>query len=208
MPQIELANGKVSQCDQQILRNLPIQNPSQALQQNKWTIVYERKHYDQANGVFETLRSASVKIGIQVEQPNWIELSHGQDYSTLDNELKRLIESKMRPTIVFVMLSNEKNYKAIKAVCYSNQLVSQCVKYNNFGRGMQLSVASNILRQMNSKIGGDLYNLKFAQQISPLTMLFGIDVCHSGPNSIVGFCASINKDMSQYWSERIVQRKG
>jgi aubergine-like protein len=39
-------------------------------------------------------------------------------------------------------------------------------------------------------------------------MLMGIDVCHSGPNSIVGFCASINKDKSQYWSERIVQRKG
>lgn len=162
MPQIEMANGKISQCDQQVLRNLPIQNPSQSLQKNKWAIVYERKHYDQANGVFETLCQASVKIGIQVEQPCWIELAHGQDYTTLDNELKGLIDSKMRPSIVFVLLSNEKNYKAIKAVCYSNQVVSQCVKYNNFGRGMQLSVASNILRQMNSKLGGDLYNLKLA----------------------------------------------
>ena len=39
-------------------------------------------------------------------------------------------------------------------------------------------------------------------------MLIGIDVCHSGPNSIVGFCASINETKSQYWSERIIQRKG
>jgi Piwi domain len=39
-------------------------------------------------------------------------------------------------------------------------------------------------------------------------MLIGLDVCHSGPMSIVGFCASINATRSQYWSERIVQKKG
>jgi len=40
------------------------------------------------------------------------------------------------------------------------------------------------------------------------TMLIGIDVCHSGPQSIVGFCASINKNMSQYYSEKINQKRG
>jgi hypothetical protein len=46
------------------------------------------------------------------------------------------------------MLGNEKLYKNFKAICYQNQLVSQCVRYQNFGRreGMNLSVASNILR--------------------------------------------------------------
>lgn len=73
---------------------------------------------------------------------------------------------------------------------------------------MNLSVASNILRQINSKLGGDLYQLSLPQTLSPLTMLIGIDVCHSGPMSIVGMCASINKTRSQYWSERIVQKKG
>ena len=69
---------------------------------------------------------------------------------------------------------------------------------------MNLSVATNILRQMNSKIGGDLFHLKFAKEIMKNTMLIGMDVCHSGPQSIVGFCASINKEMSQYYSEKIV----
>lgn len=40
------------------------------------------------------------------------------------------------------------------------------------------------------------------------TMLIGIDVCHSGPSSIVGLACSINKEMSQYYSEYLVQRKG
>jgi hypothetical protein len=28
------------------------------------------------------------------------------------------------------------------------------------------------------------------------TMLIGIDVCHAGPQSVVGFAASTNKEMS------------
>ena len=50
-----------------------------------------------------------------------------------------------------------------------------------------LSKATNILRQINSKSGADLYNMKFPEILSKKrTMLIGIDVCHSGPQSIVG----------------------
>ena len=40
------------------------------------------------------------------------------------------------------------------------------------------------------------------------TMLIGIDVCHSGPNSVVGVAASTNAELSQYYSEYLVQKKG
>jgi hypothetical protein len=60
---------------------------------------------------------------------------------------------------------------------------------------------------MNSKMGGDLFNITFPKEILPRTMIMGIDVCHSGPNSIVGFCASINPQMSQYFSTKIFQKK-
>lgn len=72
-----------------------------------------------------------------------------------------------------------------------------------------MSKASNILRQINSKIEGDLFHLKFPAVMDNMrTMLIGIDVCHAGPSSVVGFAASTNKEMSQYYSEYIVQRKG
>jgi polyribonucleotide nucleotidyltransferase len=71
-----------------------------------------------------------------------------------------------------------------------------------------MSVASNILKQMNSKIGGELYTMEFPKEISSKTMLIGIDVCHQGKKSVVGFCASINTQMSKYYSQRIVQKKG
>jgi hypothetical protein len=60
-----------------------------------------------------------------------------------------------------------------------------------------LSKATNILKQMNSKSGGDLYYLKFPEVLDQKrTMLIGIDVCHAGPQSVVGFSASINPQMS------------
>ena len=39
-------------------------------------------------------------------------------------------------------------------------------------------------------------------------MLIGIDVCHAKGDSIVGFAASTNREMSQYFSDFIVQKKG
>ena len=58
-------------------------------------------------------------------------------------------------------------------------------------------------------MGGDLFNLKFPDKMDSMrTMLIGIDVCHAGGKSIVGFAASVNKEMSQYYSDFLVQKKG
>lgn len=85
---------------------------------------------------------------------------------------------------------------------------SQVITTRN-GSKFNLSKATNILRQINSKVGGDLFELKFPDKFDrKRTMLIGIDVCHAGPNSIVGFSASTNKEMSQYYSEHIIQKKG
>lgn len=208
MPVMELANGRSANIDANCLKNLPIQKPSEALTHQRWAIVYEKRHFNQANQLFQTLQQASSKLGLVVEEPNWIELERGDDTYGCEKQLQSLIERKMKPTIAVVMLGNERFYKGFKHVCYGNSVISQCIQYKNFGKGLTLSVASNILRQINSKLGGDLFALKFSKELSPLTMLIGIDVCHSGPSSIVGFCATINKARSQYYSERITQKKG
>ena len=80
------------------------------------------------------------------------------------------------------------------------QIASQVVTCRN-GRSFNMSKASNILRQINSKIGGDLYQMRFPEAMdSKRTMLIGIDVCHAGPASVVGFSASTNRAMTQYYS--------
>ena len=107
------------------------------------------------------------------------------------------------PQIVVIVLRNENLYAKFKAVCYRHNVISQVIATRTTRR-FNMSVGSNVLRQINSKLGGDLYNLAFSHDISPNTMLIGIDVCHQGENSIVGFCASINQQLSQYFSHKIV----
>lgn len=61
------------------------------------------------------------------------------------------------------------------------------------------------MRQINSKVGGDLYNMKMPDAMTNMkTMLIGIDVCHAGPTSVVGFSASTNPEMTQYYSQYLV----
>ena len=50
--------------------------------------------------------------------------------------------------------------------------------------------------------------MEFPKGLCKKTMLIGIDVCHSGKQSVVGFCASTNSGMNKYYSQRIIQPKG
>lgn len=58
----------------------------------------------------------------------------------------------------------------------------------------------NIIRQMNAKFGGDLWRMEFGPEISPQTMLVGIDVCHKGKQSTIGFCATYDQHMCKYYA--------
>lgn len=114
-----------------------------------------------------------------------------------------------RPSIAVYLTQNEYRYKEFKLQCYEKEIVSQVISVQHFykGKGV-LSVMSNILKQVTVKTGGELYYFNYPKDISPKTMLIGIDVCHSGPKSTVGFCASYNKELTQYYSHMIVQKRG
>jgi aubergine-like protein len=65
-----------------------------------------------------------VKIGLRVEEPSWIEVDRGDDFHGADRQLKALVEAKKRPTIVLVMLGNERHYKSYKSMCYQSNIIS------------------------------------------------------------------------------------
>jgi len=64
------------------------------------------------------------------------------------------------------------------------------------------------MKQINSKLGGDSIRIKFPEFMSKeKVMVIGIDVCHAGKKSVVGFCASTNASCTQYYSDIIIQPK-
>ena len=60
------------------------------------------------------------------------------------------------PIICVAILGYESNYPAYKEVFQAYQMPSQVITVRN-ARKFNLSKATNILRQVNSKIGGDLF---------------------------------------------------
>ncbi len=210
-PQL-LRGDQLIRCDEEALRKLPIQRAVD-LNEEEWVFVYDRRHYDSANDVVEKFKKACGQLKLRVQEPYYIELSDERDRAQLEGELSHYMMPQKggpfrHPKMVVCLLKNEGNYPMFKEVMHHFRLPSQVVTVRNAFK-FNLSKATNILRQINSKVGGDLYTLRFPDRMKTmLPMLLGIDVCHAGPQSIVGFSASINRDMSQYFSDYIVQGKG
>ena len=70
---------------------------------------------------------------------------------------------------------------------------------------MNLSVASNIMKQINTKVGGESLRVKWPEFMrKEKVMVIGIDVCHAGQKSVVGFAASTNKYCTKFFSDIII----
>lgn len=80
----------------------------------------------------------------------------------------------------------------IKSFLHNGGVPSQFImrKTLSGSRGIPLGIAANILKQMNAKLGLDLYRLKIPQLNN--SMVVGIDHIVSGPMILIGFSATSN----------------
>ena len=77
-------------------------------------------------------------------------------------------------------LRQEQFYTAVKnKINHDNPIISQFVTAKTINRDND-RIYLNIVRQINAKLGGDLWRMNFGTEISNKTMLVGIDVCHKG----------------------------
>jgi aubergine-like protein len=108
---------------------------------------------------------------------------------------------------VVYILDFPSDYPKVKRVLTELNLLSQIITKSTAKR-FNLSVASNVIKQINSKLGGESIRLEMPSLVSKeLIMVIGIDVCHSGPNSIVGFCATLDNTFNRYYNDFIIQPK-
>jgi hypothetical protein len=98
-------------------------------------------------------------------------------------------------------LRQETFYTAVKNKINSdNPIISQFVTSKTINRDND-RIYLNIVRQINAKLGGDLWRMNFGAEISNKTMLVGIDVCHKGKQSIIGFVATYDQYMCKYYTQ-------
>ena len=172
---------------------------------NKWIFVYETKNYDNAAKLYKTMKKSSALLGISIKEPRWLEVKK------LDVEFLKGILSKwkLNHQFVLVLLSDHRTqYKHIKKLLdVSMGIISQCVFADKKKMG-NLNCASTIIKQINAKLGGDLYGVEIPPEIPKNTMFVGIDVCHCGKNSIVGFYSNAYDTFARCYCDTIKQDHG
>nr|XP_023416682.1 piwi-like protein 3 [Cavia porcellus] len=113
--------------------------------------------------------------------------------------------------VVCVLPDNEKyRYDAIKKyLCIKCPTPSQCVLAETLEfKKTYMTIITKIAQQMNCKMGGALWKV---QTNLRKTMFVGIDCFHdiiNRQNSIAGFVASINEELTQWHSQCIFQEPG
>ena len=123
------------------------------------------------------------------------------------NELKKYGDGKekLENLFVFCIVSKDSEYVTCTKIFNEKAIPSQCVKKGTVIK-MNLSVASNIIKQVNTKSGGESIRVKLPIFIKETpTMTIGIDVCHAGRlNSVVGIVATTNLSLTKFYSEIIL----
>ncbi len=202
-PQLTAGPGRII-TPEALSRGVKIMNP---INLDRWLFFYDSKKYEAAENLYKTMVRASAALGVTIKEPEWVEFNF-MDLEAVEKSLKTRLQSKTGFQFIFALLSDRRQYKEVKRVLdIAHGIVSQCA-VALYKRMTSMAFASGILRQINAKLGGDLYTVELPKEIPLNTMFVGIDVCHCGRSSVVGFYANCYTSLAHCYCETAVQKKG
>ena len=191
----------------------------------EWVCFYKEENYDDADKFYKALRKASLGYGINVEEPEWIEMNNNASGQDWKNEAEKIFKKNSKSKYLFAIFLLNKNdsiYPLLKkhSLCY-NGYISQVVKVNSLykkkkgynydnKKQVDLSVCSKIILQINSKLSGISYEAKFTQDVmNQKLMVIGVDSSHiKGQRTGVAMVATINKNFTEFYNkETIIEEK-
>lgn len=179
---------------EQVITPVPLRN---------WLVLYVNRDKSKAVEFVSMMNKVTPAMGIEVHQPNMLELRDDRTETYL-----RMIREHLNPqtqvVVVIFPTSRDDRYSAVKKLCcVESPVPSQVINAKTISQQNKLrSVTQKIALQINCKLGGELWALDI-----PLKslMVIGIDVYHDasrGGRSVCGFVASMNKSLTR-WNSRV-----
>ena len=178
---------------------------SQPILMNKWLCLYDKRNYNDAENLLNSLQKASGGYHIKIEEPEWVEMTstYADDWTaTVDEYFK---EAKYQ-FVLFLLDRNDSIYPALKRhSLITKGYNSQVVKTFSL-RKNALSVCSKILLQINAKLGGSSYQVNFDNKIyQQKLMVVGVDSSHvQGKRTGVAMVASMNADLTNFYNKESI----
>nr|AEX87963.1 Otiwi13 [Sterkiella histriomuscorum] len=169
------------------------------LKKETWALLYSSKDYDNANYLVEMLTKASKGLGIKIEEPQYIEIERNDKQKMYIKAMKEDTDPLYTKFVVVILgKNNQKAY--IKTFLDDQGIPSQFILSETLQqRGNNLIIFSNILKQINAKLSHDLYKIKLPSLRN--TMVIGTNIVNIDHESIIGLCASMNQEISQYYTK-------
>ncbi|XP_061907071.1 piwi-like protein 1 [Entelurus aequoreus] len=174
----------------------------------KWLLLYTRRNGREAQSLLQSLQKVTAPLGIRLDKAVMIEYEDRPE--SLLRTLQHNVGNHIQMVVVVLSSNREDKYKIVKQyLCVECPTPSQCVLARTLGRPQALmTIATKIALQMACKIGGELWSVEI-----PLKqlMIVGIDCYHgaySEKRSVGALVASLNQNMSRWYSKVKLQNKG
>ena len=182
----------------------------------KWLCIYRTSDnkktkniiFKKAENFYNTLYEASKGYNIEISEPEWVEMKEEDDDVNVWNETVEDYMNNGNYTFVIFLLDNYDDYLytdlKIHSLC-NNGYVSQIVKFNSLNKNA-MSVCSKILLQINSKLSGVSYLVKFEDEIKKRKlMIIGVDSSHiKGKRTGFAMVATINTSFTNFCNKEII----
>uniref|UniRef100_A0A3Q2Z002 Piwi-like RNA-mediated gene silencing 1 n=3 Tax=Hippocampus comes TaxID=109280 RepID=A0A3Q2Z002_HIPCM len=175
---------------------------------HNWLLLCTRRNNREAQSLLETLYKVAAPLRISLQKAQVIEYEDHQE--SLLRSLQHNVRTETQMVVVVLTSNRKDKYDSIKKyLCVACPTPSQCVVARTISRPQALmTIATKIVLQMACKIGGELWSIEI-----PLKqlMIVGIDCYHdtaAGKRSIGALVASLNQNMSRWYSKVKLQSRG
>eukprot|EP00347_Sterkiella_histriomuscorum_P023353 403334969 len=180
------------------------QSEKQFLQQidlkyEKWAIIYAFKDFTFASILVHFLNKASKGFGITIEEPQFVEIGRKEGRDLYSQAINLDIDP-FSTKLVVIIIDDQKQKPQIKALLDKMGVPSQFIKRDTIiDKGYIPAVFSNLLKQIVAKLNHQLYNVYLPSLRN--SMIVGINIVNVGNQSKIGLCASMNQEISQFYTK-------
>jgi len=129
-----------------------------------------------------------------------------EGFEAWKKEFEKVLDSRVQ-LVVLVLNGNKKQgryYNECKKLFLTKYPIPcQAILGSSLARNNMKSIVRGVFRQICSKVGGSPWSITELPFIQEPVMLVGIDVFHGKPKknkSLLGFCATMDRHFSRYWT--------
>lgn len=169
-------------------------------------IFVSKRDKEACKAFIDTLKKCVETFNYPMDQPREFVVD-GKNYEDWESVFKKNLDPTVQ-AVILLLPGNKKSspfYDSCKHYLLTKcPIPSQVVLISTITTGKNLrSIVNKILIQLCAKVGGTPWSISEFPFVDKPTMVVGIDVFHQTSmkkNSLLAYCATVNKHFSRYWS--------